>query len=80
MLIRVKKLATSYVRRTLAWIAYASPRLKIPQLLDVLSLDDVSDTLDIEDRPDVEAILHSCSSLVRIAGDYIELAHFSVLE
>jgi ankyrin repeat protein len=69
------------VQKSLRWIAYATPKLSLEKLLDVLSLDDDEITVNHEDRPDSDSIFQYCGSLVRKGqtGDP-ELAHFTVLE
>lgn len=52
VLLRVKDSAVPIVQRTLYWTAYASLRLRIPRLLDMLSLDDDDNSLDPEAQPD----------------------------
>jgi hypothetical protein len=79
VLVRIKDSAVHLVQHTLYWIVYASPRLRIVKLLEVLSLDE-KNRLDPEAVPGEDEVLRCCSSLVRKSGDYLELAHSSVQE
>ena len=62
------------------WLAHASPKLRIEALLEPLSIEDESETLDSDAQPTVEDILYCCSSLIRRTGSRLELAHFTVQE
>ncbi|KAE8862439.1 hypothetical protein PTNB29_05001 [Pyrenophora teres f. teres] len=71
------------VTRTLQWIAYASPELKVKELVEIVSMDEHDTELDPESSVDVEELLRLCGSLIRrIYRPYeaLELAHFTVLE
>lgn len=68
------------MKKSLRWIAYASPRLDVEQLIDVLSLDEEQPALDDENRPNPDYIFKHCASLIRNRQGYPELAHFTVLE
>jgi ankyrin repeat protein len=68
------------VRRILLWTTYASPKLKISALLEVVAIEEDDDRIDPEARVDEEQVLQFCSSLIRKRHDFFELAHFSVQE
>ncbi|KAH7361209.1 hypothetical protein BKA66DRAFT_536672 [Pyrenochaeta sp. MPI-SDFR-AT-0127] len=80
ILSRVKDHAVPLVAKTLQWLAHGTPSLEVDALLEALSIDDNSDTLDPEARPTEEDLLLYCSSLVRKTGVHLELAHFTVQE
>lgn len=67
------------VQRVLNWLFAGSLRSEI--LLEAVSVEPESDSIDPESRPDSEDILLTCSSLVRAgAEETLELAHFTVKE
>ena len=80
VLMRVKEPAIPLVRRTLQWIAYATPKLTIEELTEIVSIDQDDELLDPEACPDPEDLLRFCGSLVRRARGSLELAHFTVQE
>ncbi|KAH7123881.1 hypothetical protein B0J11DRAFT_324253 [Dendryphion nanum] len=80
ILLRIKKPAVPLVVKTLQWLVHGSSKLSTEALLDALSIDDESDTLDIEARPTEDDLMAHCSSLVRRTGTHLELAHFTVYE
>jgi ankyrin repeat protein len=77
---RVEESAIPLVRRTLQWITYATPKLTVEELTEIVSLDEDDDMLNPEAFPDPEDLLRLCGSLIRRAHQSLELAHFTVQE
>jgi ankyrin repeat protein len=80
ILARVKPHDIPLVRRILLWTTYASPKLNINELLEVVSIEEDDECIDLEARIDEEQILQCCSSLIRKRAETFELAHFTVQE
>lgn len=83
LLYRIDDQDIPLVRRTLQWIAYATPKLRVDQLVEIVSIDEYATELDSEACPDAEELLRLCGSLVRRSTqpyDSLELAHFTVQE
>ncbi|KPM44161.1 hypothetical protein AK830_g2367 [Neonectria ditissima] len=70
------------VRKALHWIALGDPQMKIPALCEAVSIRDGVDEIDEDDCIDEEEMSRRCGCLLRksLDGDYLEFAHFTVLE
>jgi ankyrin repeat protein len=77
---RVPESSVPLVRRTLQWISYATPKLTMEELTQIVAFEEDDVALDPEAYPDPEDLLRSCGSLVRMAHGSLELAHFTVQE
>ena len=71
----------AHVQRALKWVIWRGP-MALEALLDILAVKTGTHTLMSASRPDGDAILRVCGSLIRQnpTNDYIELAHFTVKE
>lgn len=70
------------VRNVLYWIVHAEAPMSTIQMLQALATNDQEDNFDSHAMTTEDELLSWCSSLVRrnIAGDGLELAHFTVKE
>ncbi|KAH7070026.1 hypothetical protein FB567DRAFT_564797 [Paraphoma chrysanthemicola] len=80
ILMRVPEPARPVVLRTLQWIAYATPKLALNELTEIVALGDQDEDLDSEACPEPEDLLRQCGSLIRRSEESLELAHFTVQE
>ncbi|PVH94333.1 ankyrin [Periconia macrospinosa] len=80
ILMRINQQAKPMVRRTLQWIAYATPKPSVDQLVEIVSFGEDDEDLNPEAYPDPEDLLRSCGSLIRRVHQSLELAHFTVQE
>ena len=71
----------AYVQRAIKWVTWEGP-LALEELLDILAVRPDTQQLNPASKPDGDAILRSCGSLIRQNpnDDRIELAHFTVKE
>ena len=79
---RIPRTKIPIVQMALLFIAYASPRLTIRQLRELLSMPENGNFLEPRAFVREDAISRLCSSLIRKSNDqeYFEFAHFSVRE
>lgn len=79
---RIPRTKIPIVQMALLFIAYASPRLTIRQLRELLSIPENGNFLEPQAIVREDAISRLCSSLIRKSNDqeYFEFAHFSVRE
>ena len=75
------------VQSTLRWFAYAEKPLSLAELAEIISLKETDHRLDPEAIIDESAIMHWCSSLVRLRfmseqdeRSIVEFSHFTVKE
>ncbi|PSN59505.1 ankyrin [Corynespora cassiicola Philippines] len=78
ILLRIDKPLVPMAVDALHWIAYATPRLSIEQLLEALSIREDTTCFEVEACPVEETIRQCCSSLIRKVESRFELAHFTV--
>ncbi|KAI0616794.1 ankyrin [Pyrenophora tritici-repentis] len=83
LLHRIHEQDIPLMTRTLPWTAYASSKLRVEELVEIVSMDECDTQLDPEAFVDVEELLRLCGSLIRrtyLPFESLELAHFTVLE
>src|SRR6202012_4564897 len=70
-----------HVHMTLKWVTWEGP-IQLEELCDVLSVKRDTKVLDVTARPDGDAVLRACGSLLRQNpnDESIESAHFTVKE
>ena len=77
------------VQRALKWVAYAYEPLSLPQLVEIISVEESDERLDPEMIVDGSAIMTWCSSLLRLndrglktasVDAVVEFSHFTVKE
>jgi ankyrin repeat protein len=81
LLERIPPFEASLVRRVLSWTIYSFEGLSIKQLIDATAIEFGAHTFDQDCKVDEDTIRSTCSSLLRrVAGDRLEIAHFTVQE
>lgn len=72
------------MHRTLRWLILSKETLTIPQLQEVLSIEEGDTSLQPRHKPNEHAIIRHCGSLIRkvhtSSGPVLEPAHFTVEE
>ncbi|KAH7130033.1 hypothetical protein B0J11DRAFT_482274, partial [Dendryphion nanum] len=80
ILMRIPKDAVAQMTNALRWITYAELPLFIEQLVEIVSVNEGDEELNLEAIPDVYDILRCCGSLIRKDNGTLQLAHFTVQE